>query len=98
MNSELHVHIRDSVGRFGKEIFIARRVGDKTYVTQPDGSEKEYKYGQDVAPSFTLDEEEYTALQKEMCIDYVPPRKDYLEGKTEAQAEHLKDLRTLLKL
>lgn len=99
MYGEWIVDVRHEPAKYGRSIWIYRRdMNGKTILLKSDGTEQEVKYDDSVPPTMYLDENVFQKLIEAIGPSYKAPEKPYLEGKVEAQSEHLKDLRKLLKL
>jgi hypothetical protein len=104
MTIEWQVEIRKRPAQFLSDIFIYRRVyGAKIAVWRniegDIAQETEFDIGALVPPSFTVPDDFLPLLLDALLAKNIKPtEQSFVEGKLEATNEHLKDLRTLLKL
>lgn len=93
------IRIIDVGYRFTRDVFVFRKTLGGTEFLQgdtitfvPEGSAEQGK------PSFQLNPEQLQALADELAQVGFKPQKGFIEGKLQATEDHLKDMRTLLKL
>lgn len=95
------IKIRDVGYKTTRDLYIFRRAfNGETEVMQPDGTIQKFKEGEaaNVKPLLELEPEMLQELADELAHNGYRPQKGFLEGKLEATTNHLKDMRTLLKL
>lgn len=96
-------YISKSQFRNGYDVYIYKNIGDgKKMVQYFNGDMIETKVIEEGqagnGPSLFLMDNIAQALVDELSNKGIKPKQGYLEGKLEATQDHLKDVRTLLKL
>lgn len=97
----MKVFLREVFLRQDWEVFLYRERGDAKEFLQPGGAlilvDSNY-YNSDLKPMFTLNQHTAQELIAELQKAGVRPRElTKIEGKYEAQSEHLDDLRNILR-
>ena len=92
------IKIIDKGYKFERDIFIFRRVGNKTEMLNGDGTATFYEEGSAVVdkPTLSLNPETLQAFADELAYIGIKPQKGFLEGKIEATEKHLEDMRKLV--
>jgi hypothetical protein len=96
------VHINDSWSMWQYEVYLYRDIeGVGSYFQQPDGTEiliKHYEMIQGIKPTFMLDRDTAPNLIEALQKSGVQPKQlTLVEGKYQAQSDHLKDLQQILR-
>lgn len=102
-NGEWKVRIDRPVCRYNIDIYIYRRSGDSSEIMQSDGTSIRVNDGEYMKPSFSLSggdaKQMMVALAEAISEEGIrTPDSHRLQGTLDAQAAHLEDMRTLLKL
>ena len=94
------VRIREQGYSVNKEVFIFRRFGGKVEVVHGNGTMTTYDEGEAIEniPTIILTPGMLQSLADALAENGIKPQEGFLEGKLEATVNHLKDMRTLLKL
>jgi hypothetical protein len=94
------VKIIDKGYKFARDIYIFRRIGDKIEILGADNTTNiidSHAVTPD-KPTLSLNPETLQAFADALDSIGIKPQKGFIEGKLEATENHLKDMRTLLKL
>lgn len=94
------IKIIDKGYKFERDIYIYRRFGNKIEVMNRDNTVTMYESGTQIEdkPTLSLNPESLQAFADALAEVGIKPQKGFLEGKLEATENHLKDMRTMLKL
>lgn len=96
---DIQVKIVEQPGRFEKALYIYSVTHDKKISVLYSDEEKTFDYGTEPKPTLLLRTDQLQALFDVLAANGMKPRDlGKVEGLYEAQNEHLKDLRKLLKL
>ncbi len=96
--SNWKVQIKDSIARYGKDIFIYRNIGGKTEIYHSDETVTIFDEGSaiDSKPTIYLDDDMLQQLADLLDKNGFKPQKGFIEGKLESTENHLEDMRRLV--
>ena len=98
MKENITIRIVDPGYKLQSDIYIYFHIGDKIGILQGD-TVVTLEHGAAIPkPTLSLDRESLQALSDALNDKGFKPKEGFLEGKLNATENHLKDMRTLLKL